>query len=391
MSDPTRPVNVGLIGWGNFSSHIHEQTIRDLIAAGRIELGAVCVRNPDRRQAILDRLPAATGTPDYRQVLDDPAIDAVVIGAPQEVQARYAIEAIEAGKWVYVEKPFFCEEADTGVDPAAFVSQLRALGAPARERLAIGLNKRFAPAYRELRELCQHWGGARHLQMTIIDDAWRWGAKYPPGFLMWLDACHWLDLARWFTGAEIARVSCLHPQVEDSQVTLVMTDASLCTVFLSGNGTMDMLKEELRVVSAGRRCATVADYIEMEVFGGERVDRRRYGANQQNGGDPAYTARIEAGGLDAFKAIRREQFDHFQASRAADPAGDEQVKRNIPNFMRPQGWRESLWSFIDSVATDTPLQNNASFEDAWIAYQLLDVTRRSEAADGAFVDADLSP
>ncbi len=391
MNEDARPVTIGLIGWGNFSSHIHEQTVREMVDEGRCRLRAVCVRNPERRQAILDRLPADYGTADYNQVLADPEIEAVIIGAPHSVQARFAIDALRAGKWVYVEKPMFADADDTGRPPAEFLHELEQLGDAARERLAVGLNKRFAPAYRELRDLARdEWGGIRHLQMTIVDDAWRWNAgRYPPGFLLWLDIAHWLDLARWFTGAEVARLSCLSPQEEDSQITLAMSDGSVASIFLSGNVTMDVMKEELRATTAGRRYAIVSDYVQMEIFGGPEREVRSYRANQQSGGDPAYTEAINAGGLEAFRTIRRRQFEHFEKTRDEDPGGDAHVKANIPNFMRPQGWRESLREFVAAVATDAPLAESAGYRDAYIAYALLDTLRASLDTGGDLVRPDL--
>ena len=48
---------------------------------------------------------AVKHTGDFRNVLDDPAVDAVVIATPDHWHAPAAILACEAGKHVYVEKP----------------------------------------------------------------------------------------------------------------------------------------------------------------------------------------------------------------------------------------------------------------------------------------------
>jgi predicted dehydrogenase len=381
-------VNLGVIGWGNFFKHIHEQTLRDLVQEGKCKVRAVCVRTPATRAALAKAYNTTYDTADYHDLLKDPDLDAVVIGAPHTVQASVSIDALKAGKWVYVEKPMFADEAETGVPPATYFQQLHDLGQPALDRLAVGLNKRFAPSYGEVRKLGAEWNGLKCIRMSIVDDAWRWGAKYPPGFLMWLDVCHWLDLARWMTDAEIDEISCLTPQVEDSLVTLRMSNGSAVSIFLSGNGTMDMIKEELHVTSGSRRCASAFDYVQLEVFGGPKRDVRTYAANLQTDGDQQYVDAITKGGLEAFRSIRRGMYDRYlrvQAGAAVDPTEDAYVKRNLPNFMRPQGWKESLTSFVDSVATGKPSDICATYRDAYIAYLNLAATKQSVDAGGDFI------
>jgi len=379
-------INVAVIGWGNFFKHIHEQTLADLVQGGACRLRAVCVRTPATRDALVKAHGADYGTADYREVLADPQIDAVIIGATHNVQAQYSIDSLKAGKYVYVEKPMFADKADTGVEPAEYYRQLQELGPSALTRLAVGLNKRFAPAYRQLREISADWQGLKSLRMSIVDDAWRWGAKYPPGFLFWLDVCHWTDLGRWFTGAEIEMISCWNPQVEDSLMTLKMTNGAVVSIFLSGNGTMDMIKDELHVTSGARRCASVFDYVELEVFGGPQREVHKYPANLQYGGDRQYVEAITAGGLERFRGIRREMYDRFlRLQKSPDPVEDAYLKRNLPNFMRPQGWRESLTSFVESVAAGKALENSANYRDAYIAYQIVEVAKKSVQMGGAFV------
>src|SRR5262249_1665310 len=68
---------------------------------------AICdVYEPNLLRAAADaELPNARQARDYRAILDDKSIDAVVIGAPDHWHARMVKDAVAAGKDVYVEKP----------------------------------------------------------------------------------------------------------------------------------------------------------------------------------------------------------------------------------------------------------------------------------------------
>src|SRR5262245_16172890 len=70
------------------------------------EMVAVCdVYEPRMLQAIEIAGPGAKKVADYRRILDDREIDAVVIGTPDHWHKTIALDAVAAGKDVYVEKP----------------------------------------------------------------------------------------------------------------------------------------------------------------------------------------------------------------------------------------------------------------------------------------------
>ncbi len=70
------------------------------------EMVAVCdVYEPRVLQAAEITGPAAAKMADYRRILDDPTIDAVVIGTPDHWHKTITLDAVSAGKDVYVEKP----------------------------------------------------------------------------------------------------------------------------------------------------------------------------------------------------------------------------------------------------------------------------------------------
>jgi predicted dehydrogenase len=95
-------IRVGAIGVGNFGT----VDVRDFMANDDVEVVAVC----DVFKENLEKAVALTGGKakahsDYRRLLDDKEIDAVIIATPEQWHAIMCIDACDAGKDVYVEKP----------------------------------------------------------------------------------------------------------------------------------------------------------------------------------------------------------------------------------------------------------------------------------------------
>lgn len=70
------------------------------------EIAAVCdVYQPNLEAGLKAASTGARGYRDYRRLLEDPSLHAVIIATPDHWHARMVIDAVEAGKDVYVEKP----------------------------------------------------------------------------------------------------------------------------------------------------------------------------------------------------------------------------------------------------------------------------------------------
>jgi predicted dehydrogenase len=99
-------INIGVIGcngmgWSNTSSLIKMNDI-DLVAICDVDRNVITKRLNDYG-LIRKNKPAVYN--DYRELLKDKNIDAVVIGTPDHWHCKIMIDAVQAGKHVYVEKP----------------------------------------------------------------------------------------------------------------------------------------------------------------------------------------------------------------------------------------------------------------------------------------------
>ena len=130
-------IRVGVIGSGGRGSYLTEQ-FKEVGA----EMAAVC----DVYEANLHRGLAAASTgaksyTDYRSLLDDSSLNAVIVATPDHWHARMVIDAVNAGKDVYVEKPL-CHTIAEGFEMVDAVRRTKRI-------VQVGTQRRSSPLFIE--------------------------------------------------------------------------------------------------------------------------------------------------------------------------------------------------------------------------------------------------
>lgn len=125
-------IRVGVIGAGRIGK-IHAEDLAGRIPGAQV----VWIADPDLAAAkdTADRLRIANFSPDYRDILSDKQVDAVAICSPTALHAEHIIQAAEAGKHIFCEKPISYDLAK--IDAANRAVQ------NAGVKLQIGFNRRF--------------------------------------------------------------------------------------------------------------------------------------------------------------------------------------------------------------------------------------------------------
>ncbi len=128
-------IKVAVIGVGGQGFGAHVKGLIKHAAANNIELIAACdVYEPRRERALKEIGGAGVASPqvekDYRKILDNKDIDAVVVATPEHWHAQISIHAMEAGKHVYCEKPMtrYADEAFQIVDTQKRTGKIFQLG-----------------------------------------------------------------------------------------------------------------------------------------------------------------------------------------------------------------------------------------------------------------------
>jgi predicted dehydrogenase len=96
-------IRLGFIGTGEAAKNIHVPAVQALPEL--FEIVNACSRNEEKCRQFAQMAGAAKWCTDYRELLADPNVDAVVINAPFELNHPFMWASLDAGKHVFVEKP----------------------------------------------------------------------------------------------------------------------------------------------------------------------------------------------------------------------------------------------------------------------------------------------
>jgi UDP-N-acetylglucosamine 3-dehydrogenase len=162
-SSPSETVRWGVIGLGWFGE-VHADTLAGM---PRIELAALCTRRPERLAELADRHGVQRRYTDYRELLEDPAVDVVGITTHIDDHRDIAIDALRAGKHVFLEKPMAptVEDCDRIVEAADQASGLFMVGHICRFDPRVTLAKQAIEEGRVGKIISMH--ARRNLSKTI--------------------------------------------------------------------------------------------------------------------------------------------------------------------------------------------------------------------------------
>ncbi len=188
-------------------------------------------------------------TTDTTSVFSDLQVNAVVVTTRHDSHASFVIQALKAGKHVFVEKPL-CLTLDELVQIEA---------AATRAIVMVGFNRRFAPQVQKINELLKGVTGPKSFVMTVNAGAipvahWAHDLQVGGGRIIG-EACHFIDLLRFLAGSRIAsqQVMVMDSQSGDSaSISLKFEDGSIGVVHYLANGNKAFPKERLEVFAAGR-------------------------------------------------------------------------------------------------------------------------------------------
>jgi predicted dehydrogenase len=233
MSDQVR---VGVVGTSNWADLLHLPSLKSHPGA---QLAAICGRNRERAQEMADKYGIPRVFTDYRDMIAQGDLDALVIVTPPDLHYPMTMAALDAGLHVLCEKSMALN--------AGQAREMVEKAEAARVVSMVFFTYRWIPHYRYLRQLFQdgYVGRCFHLHIRYLSGygrrgkyGWRFDRSRCNGILGDLGS-HMIDLAHWLVG-DIARVSAHlgvyvdRPGPDDQPLDPANDSAALILEFESG-------------------------------------------------------------------------------------------------------------------------------------------------------------
>jgi predicted dehydrogenase/threonine dehydrogenase-like Zn-dependent dehydrogenase len=240
---------IGIIGAGNFTRStllpaLRKTEIKYIASAGGLS-GATLAK----------KYKIPVNTTDYLHILDDQAVDLVMIATRHHLHARLVIDSLKAGKHVFVEKPLAIFENELADVITAFLDSKSK-----NVVLTVGFNRRFSPHVQKMKALLGQQ--AMNVIITVnagflAMDSWVRDRDIGGGRIIG-EVCHFIDLAAYLTGSRITTVftSALEDNIgetsESVSIFLKFENGSKAAIHYFSNGHKALMKERVEVHANGQ-------------------------------------------------------------------------------------------------------------------------------------------
>lgn len=260
-------INIALCGAGGFAKGMHLPNLQKM--TDKYCLYAVQSRTASNAQSIALKYRAKYATTDYDKILNDKDIDMVMICTRHNLHAQMVIDALKAGKAVFVEKPLALNAKE--------LDEILAVAKETGKPLLVGYNRRFSKYAQEIKKHI-----SKRVNPVIVNytmnagyiplDHWTQGKE--GGGRIIGEGCHILDLFTFFTDskAESVSINRITPKTEnvtgsDNCVyTIKYEDGSICNLIYTGQGNKSYRKEYCEVFCDGN-VFVIDDYKKLVAYG----------------------------------------------------------------------------------------------------------------------------
>ncbi|MBM7571379.1 bi-domain-containing oxidoreductase [Aquibacillus albus] len=272
-------VSVGLIGAGNFAKNTLLPIMKD---TGLYRFKGLATTGGVGSAQANQVFSFDYATNDDKELLDDDEIDLIVVSTQHNSHAKFIIEALEAEKHVYCEKPL-CLTLDE-------LEKIESTYKASKGELFCGMNRRHAPLIKQIKKKLNTDSNPAIYDYIcnagyIPGDHWTQDEKVGGGRIIG-EACHFVDVIQYLDGSDLLSLNLsfvqneAYPMKDNAIITLRFKSGAIGNIIYTSMGSKKYPKEQLRVFSNGK-VYEMDNYIKMNQFGS--VKKKKMKLRQDKG------------------------------------------------------------------------------------------------------------
>lgn len=312
----------GIIGAGNFTS----ATIISGMKAAKANIKYIASASGLSATTLAKKGEITNATSDYTEILKDKEVDAVMITTRHNLHASMTIEALQASKNVFVEKPLCLSSAEL----EKIIEEQEKSG----KMVVVGFNRRFAPLAKKMKSLLGE--GPKNIIATmnagfIPPEVWVHDLEIGGGRIIG-EACHYIDLCSYLANSKVKAVLMssmgLHPSenTDNASILLKYENGTNAVINYFANGNKAYSKERIEVYDL-EKVLTIDNWRELRGFGTKGFSKMK--------------TRQDKGHKDQFKLL-------VESIKTGKPiiAFDEIVNTTKATFAAIQSMKEGKWIIL---------------------------------------------
>ena len=237
---------IGIIGAGNYTSSM---VVPCLLKAGA-SIKYIASAQGLNAKILAKKSNAENATSDYKEILKDPEVSLAIITTRHNLHAKMIVEALNAHKNVFCEKPLCLNNSELNEIITAYKDA-------SDVTLTVGFNRRFSPYAVKLKQLAGE--GPKNIVATmnagfIPPEMWVHDLEIGGGRIIG-EACHFIDLCSYISGSKVVSV-CMNalgenPQENTDNVSILLKyeNGTNAVINYFSNGAKSYAKERVEVFS----------------------------------------------------------------------------------------------------------------------------------------------
>jgi predicted dehydrogenase len=249
VSAPLSAGTLGIIGAGNYT----KATMLPALKKVKTPISHVASNSGVSGTFLAKKYGIPNTTTDYKEILANEKVSWVAITTRHNLHASMTIEALKAGKNVFVEKPLALTQAE--------LTEVTNVKIETGKAVVVGYNRRFSPFSMKMKQLLSK-GEPMNMIATmnaghIPAESWVQDMQIGGGRIVG-EACHMVDLMIFLSQSQVVSVHMsamgLNPEsrTDNATLTLKFANGSMGTIHYFANGHKAYSKERVEVYQSGK-------------------------------------------------------------------------------------------------------------------------------------------